>query len=188
MILFASNGGTPVAPLTGEAGTTIIAPINPTRAGYVFNGWIPALPEKMPEDDLAVAAQWKLAVSTGSKNLKYYVSPNALIVAALRDLIPIAHQHYPGSAAEYAVFRWTNRIATIRGSGKNDEVTVMGYVDVISDQYLSGANSIVNDIEDALISAGVILTDIYDGGYDPEANRFHMELSITVPMEVAHGS
>lgn len=121
-------------------------------------------------------------------SLKHYASPNSVIVGALKGIITTAHQHYPGNDAEYAVFRWTNRIATIRGSGKNDEVTVMGYLDVISDQYLSGANSIVNDIEDALIGAGVIVTDIYDGGYDPEANRFHMELSITVPMEVTHGS
>ena len=38
-ILFNSNGGSEVAPIFGETGDPITAPVAPTKAGYVFEGW-----------------------------------------------------------------------------------------------------------------------------------------------------
>jgi len=57
-ITFDSAGGTAVAPLTGNVGDVVAAPANPTKAGYTFSGWLPALPAAFPEGGLAVTAQW----------------------------------------------------------------------------------------------------------------------------------
>ena len=47
-ITFDSNGGTSVESITQDNGTVITPPANPTREGYTFLGWEPALPETMP--------------------------------------------------------------------------------------------------------------------------------------------
>ena len=57
-ITFDSAGGSSVAAITQLAGTTVTAPDDPTRAGFVFGGWSPALPETMPASNLTVTAQW----------------------------------------------------------------------------------------------------------------------------------
>ena len=57
-ITFDSNGGTSVESITQDNGTVITPPANPTREGYTFIGWEPALPETMPIGGLAVKAQW----------------------------------------------------------------------------------------------------------------------------------
>jgi uncharacterized repeat protein (TIGR02543 family) len=38
-VTFNSQGGSPVAQVSGPSGTSITLPGGPTRAGYVFNGW-----------------------------------------------------------------------------------------------------------------------------------------------------
>lgn len=57
-LTFDSNGGSEVAPITQDYGTAITQPEDPTRGGYVFAGWTPAVPETMPAEDMTVTAQW----------------------------------------------------------------------------------------------------------------------------------
>ena len=57
-ITFNTNGGTEIAPITQDYGTAITAPANPTRSGYTFTGWNPAIPSTMPAENLTVNAQW----------------------------------------------------------------------------------------------------------------------------------
>ncbi len=57
-LTFDSNGGSEVAPITQDYGTAVTAPADPTRAGYNFAGWQPALPETMPAEDMQFTAQW----------------------------------------------------------------------------------------------------------------------------------
>ncbi|OQC11918.1 MAG: Internalin-A precursor [Lentisphaerae bacterium ADurb.Bin082] len=58
-IAFNSDGGTPVADITQDYGTAVTAPANPTRDGYAFVGWEPAVPAVMPADDTLCVAQWR---------------------------------------------------------------------------------------------------------------------------------
>ena len=60
-ITFDTDGGSAVAPITQECGTAVTAPANPTRNGYNFIGWSPALPTTMPTEDITVKALWKEA-------------------------------------------------------------------------------------------------------------------------------
>ena len=66
---FDSNGGSTVAPITQDYQSVITAPDDPVREGYTFQGWNPALPEKMPIDGFSTTAQWKINEYT----LSYYV-------------------------------------------------------------------------------------------------------------------
>ncbi|WP_207303265.1 InlB B-repeat-containing protein, partial [Intestinimonas massiliensis (ex Afouda et al. 2020)] len=52
------EGATAVEPITADYGTAIQAPANPTREGYIFNGWSPELPATMPAENLTLTARW----------------------------------------------------------------------------------------------------------------------------------
>ncbi|MBQ2847778.1 MAG: InlB B-repeat-containing protein [Clostridia bacterium] len=58
-ITFDSNGGSAVPPATYDFGETVVAPADPTREGFDFKGWEPALPPTMPANDLTVKAVWE---------------------------------------------------------------------------------------------------------------------------------
>ena len=57
-LTFDSNGGSEVVSITQECGKPVTAPDDPTRPGYKFDGWTPALPETMPAENKPFKAQW----------------------------------------------------------------------------------------------------------------------------------
>ena len=59
-ITFDTNGGSAVAPITQDYGTAIAAPAAPTKTGYTFMGWEPALPAIMRAEDMTLTAQWRI--------------------------------------------------------------------------------------------------------------------------------
>ncbi|MEG0376817.1 MAG: InlB B-repeat-containing protein, partial [Raoultibacter sp.] len=71
-VYFDSAGGSYVAPISGLFGATVTAPANPTRPGYVFDGWSAAVPSIMPANDTTLTAKWKTS-GTASYTLVYYL-------------------------------------------------------------------------------------------------------------------
>ena len=59
-ITFNTDGGSEVASITQDYGTTIIAPKDPTKTGYTFDGWDKEIPGTMPAEDVTVTATWKI--------------------------------------------------------------------------------------------------------------------------------
>ena len=59
-ISFDSDGGTTVEDISGGEGDPVTAPANPTKTGYSFTGWNPALPDVFPAEDMTVKAQWQI--------------------------------------------------------------------------------------------------------------------------------
>ena len=59
-ISFDSDGGTTVEDISGGEGEPVTAPANPTKTGYSFTGWNPALPDVFPAEDMTVKAQWQI--------------------------------------------------------------------------------------------------------------------------------
>mgnify|MGYP002770963683 CR=1 FL=1 len=57
-ITFDTDGGSEIAPITQDYGTTIIAPAAPTKTGYTFGGWDKEIPETMPAENVTVKATW----------------------------------------------------------------------------------------------------------------------------------
>jgi hypothetical protein len=57
-ITFNSDGGTAVNSITDDFGASITQPTSPTRSGYTFTGWSPALPSAMPAANTTYTALW----------------------------------------------------------------------------------------------------------------------------------
>ncbi|MEE2022731.1 InlB B-repeat-containing protein [Alkalimonas mucilaginosa] len=57
-LTFDSAGGSAVAAITQEFGSAITPPANPSRTGYQFAGWNPAIPATMPAANQTLTAQW----------------------------------------------------------------------------------------------------------------------------------
>lgn len=58
-LTFDTDSGTAVAPIVGDFGIPVIAPAAPTKDGYTFAGWSPALPETMPAGNQTYTATWE---------------------------------------------------------------------------------------------------------------------------------
>ena len=59
-VSFDSAGGSAVDSITQNYGTAITAPAAPTKEGYTFMGWLPAVPPVMPAEDVECVAQWQI--------------------------------------------------------------------------------------------------------------------------------
>ena len=84
-ITFDTTGGSAINSITQEYGTAIDAPANPTKDGYTFTGWSPAIPATMPANNITVTAQWEEIV------------PNTYIVTytdGVNDVTVFADQIY----------------------------------------------------------------------------------------------
>jgi len=46
--------------MTRDYGTSVTTPVEPTKTGYSFAGWTPALPETMPAENRTVTATWTI--------------------------------------------------------------------------------------------------------------------------------
>ncbi len=68
-ITFDSNGGSNVPTATYEFGADVTEPAKPTREGFNFIGWSPALPATMPAKNITVVAQWEAKPETKTGTL-----------------------------------------------------------------------------------------------------------------------
>ena len=59
-ITFDSNGGSAVTAIKQDYNSAVTAPAAPTRTGYTFAGWTPALPATIPAENITVTAQWTI--------------------------------------------------------------------------------------------------------------------------------
>ena len=54
------DGNTELTALEFEYESSVTAPANPTKDGYIFKGWSPELPETMPDENITVSAVWEM--------------------------------------------------------------------------------------------------------------------------------
>ena len=57
---FDTDGGSEVAGITQDYNSAITAPTAPTKTGYTFSGWVPAIPETVPAENMSFKAQWTI--------------------------------------------------------------------------------------------------------------------------------
>lgn len=58
-LTFNSDGGSAVGSITGKYGAEYNKPANPTKTGYTFKGWSPALPDTIPAQSVTYTAIWE---------------------------------------------------------------------------------------------------------------------------------
>ena len=63
-LAFDANGGTPVDTIVQNYDTALVPPADPSRTGYTFLGWEPALPDSIPPYDTNYTAQWQVNTYT----------------------------------------------------------------------------------------------------------------------------
>lgn len=61
-ITFETFGGSEISDIAQDYNTSITAPDNPVKTGYVFVEWDTEIPEKMPANNLTIKAVWELKV------------------------------------------------------------------------------------------------------------------------------
>ena len=61
VITFDTKGGSTISKMTVEFNSIIVAPKDPTKEGYIFDGWSPAIPTTGVTDDMTFTAIWVVA-------------------------------------------------------------------------------------------------------------------------------
>ena len=102
-ITFDTDGWSAIDPITQDYGTDIIAPANPTKDGYTFEGWIPSIPATMPLDGLTVKAQWKAIKYTITFDVDWWTPVDSITQDYDTDIIAPANPTKTGY-----VFAWWN--------------------------------------------------------------------------------
>lgn len=66
------DGGYGVNPIYARYGASIPKNLIPKRAGYVFNGWNPTLPETMPAENKTYTACWEIGATEVDVNIIFW--------------------------------------------------------------------------------------------------------------------
>ena len=103
-ITFADTGDTTIAPITQNFDTAVTAPAAPTKTGYTFAGWSPAVPEKMPAGNVTITAQWTINQYTITFVVPDGVAIDAMTYTIIDDKkLPTAT---PNDATMYSFDKW----------------------------------------------------------------------------------
>ena len=83
-LTFVTDGGNTVNSISQAFGSSITAPANPTKQGYLFSGWNPSIPSTMPAENITITALWELdvdAVETVIEAIDNLPSPEDITLA-----------------------------------------------------------------------------------------------------------
>ena len=111
-ITFDSAGGTPVGDITLDYGAAVVAPDDPTRDGFAFAGWTPALPETMPNNNFSVAAGWN-KIFTVKWSVNGAVTEETYVSGELPTYKGAKPGRQPTAGATYEFTGWSPAIASV---------------------------------------------------------------------------
>ena len=168
------SGATTINPIELEVGSAVVAPANPTREGYTFNGWIPAVPSVMPANNVECVAQWILNVAsvTVSGNTTYYATiADAITFANGKTNATVTMLQNASVASEVII----SAAMTIDLNGKTVSSTLASATGVFN----INASSKTVTIKDSGTGGKIDHTANYSGGYMYGINLTAGTLNIT---------
>ena len=128
-ISFDSNGGSAVSSITNEWGSAVTAPADPTREGYTFNAWDPAVPGVMPTENMECVAQWNVVTyNLTYEGLNGATNSNPATYTVETPTITLAD---PGAREGYTFSGWTcggSSITQIALGSTGDKVIAANFV------------------------------------------------------------
>ncbi len=141
-ITFNSDGGSAVAAMTVKFGEEVKAPADPTKEGFTFAGWDPALPATMPANDLTVKALWSAET--------YIVEPAKLELLPKETGTVVVKD---GAGAEVSV-KWDSSDKTVATVDNEGNVTALkaGYTTLTTtvngQELVCEVQGLFNDVTD----------------------------------------
>ena len=66
VITFNTDGGSTISEMTVEYNSIIVAPQNPTKEGYIFDGWMPEIPATGVIGNMTFTAKWIAEPESGT--------------------------------------------------------------------------------------------------------------------------
>ena len=148
------NGEEQFTSQTYDYNAAVSAPqTNPSKTGYTFVGWSPALPGNMPAEDLTVNAQWNI----NSHNLTiHYIYSNQ--TAAAEDYTATLDYGASYNVASPTIEGYTPDKATISGTMPDEdvEVTVTYGTDIhtLTIHYVYAAGGTAHDDVESQVAYG----------------------------------
>ncbi|MBW4258542.1 InlB B-repeat-containing protein, partial [Methanobacterium sp. YSL] len=148
-ITFDSKGGTAVDSIQLEYGSTIVLPVNPTKSGFIFNGWNQSVPSTMPAENLNLYAYWLKITQPTNENGQ--TDTNALLNAideslmAQRDMeVSIVFERTPISTVTQDVVRSIESMLT-----QNQKYSILDIRIVLKAE--GQADVIVEELNDKIV-------------------------------------
>ncbi|MBR2194171.1 MAG: C10 family peptidase [Salinivirgaceae bacterium] len=74
VVTFNTDGGSTISEVTVEYNSVIVTPENPTKDGFIFDGWTPAIPTSGVTEDMTFTAKWVVAPEPGTA-----IADNAIV-------------------------------------------------------------------------------------------------------------
>lgn len=137
-ITFNTCGGTEIPSITQDYGTAIIAPADPTKTGYTFVGWEPALPTTMPAGNLELKAKWEVKQYT----LTWVVQETKVTYNFGEEITPLVAPEKTG----YTFAGWDTDIPATMPAENITITAKWTVVIVIGDESTDGELNIVNRV------------------------------------------
>lgn len=132
--------GTYIAPIIGPEGTSVTAPADPVRQGYIFDGWDGQVPTEIGSESVHLTAQWKPATDTPylieyyKQNAKgeYSLAETVKATGTTDEVTPEAPKKATEKETdEYAWYEYASETSpTIDANGKTVKRVYYDYVDV----------------------------------------------------------
>ncbi len=179
-ITFNTNGGSAVRSITQDAGTAITAPAAPTREGYTFVGWNPALPATMPERNMTVTAVWEVIPVVPQYTITFDSNGGSAVRSITQDAGTAITAPAAPTREGYTFVGWS---PTVPNTMPSEDITVTAVWAVVPD--VSGETITFSDseAETVTIDVSAIAEQISDSSVN-EVDVSGDGWKMTIPKEV----
>ncbi len=173
-ISFDSVGGTSITAITQNYGTSVTAPDDPTKEGYTFAGWSPALPSTMPAASGTYTAQW----TVNSYTISFDSVGGTSVTAITQNYGTSVTAPADPTKTGYTFIRWSPVVPATMPA-ENLAITAIWSVNQYTLSFDSAGGSAVSDITQDYGTVIIEPADPVRGGYT--FSGWNPDIPVTMP-------